>query len=53
MAKEKIRMPAGTAGLVRYFEEYREAIQIKPEHVVVMIVLTIALVIFARFYFVL
>ncbi len=34
MAKEKkITMPLTTAGLVRYFDEYKEKLQIKPEHV--------------------
>lgn len=34
MAKEKkITMPMTTAGLVRYFDEYKEKLQINPEYV--------------------
>ncbi|MBW6461598.1 MAG: preprotein translocase subunit Sec61beta [DPANN group archaeon] len=31
--KEKAGMPSGNAGLVRYFDDYKEAVQIKPEHI--------------------
>ncbi len=35
MAREKkVRMPMSTAGLVMYFDEYKEKIQIKPEYIV-------------------
>lgn len=34
MSKEKNYMPQSTAGLVRYFDEYQDAIKIKPEMVV-------------------
>ncbi len=43
MAKQKQGLPSSTAGLVRYFDEYHESIQIKPEWIVgtcVFIVLT-------------
>ena len=32
--KDKMQMPQSTAGLVRYFEESKESIKIKPEYVV-------------------
>ena len=34
MAKEKIQAPSGMAGLVRYYDEEKSAIQLKPEHVI-------------------
>ena len=35
MAKDKkVSMPLSTAGLVRYFDEYKEKFQIKPEYIV-------------------
>ena len=39
MARDKIQMPSGIGGLVRYFDEYKSRIQIKPGHVLIMIVL--------------
>jgi preprotein translocase subunit Sec61beta len=35
MAKERNMMPQSTAGLVRYFDQGKEAIKIKPEHVLI------------------
>jgi preprotein translocase subunit Sec61beta len=32
--KNKIQMPQSTAGLVRYFDESKERIKFKPEHIV-------------------
>ncbi|MEM5812245.1 MAG: preprotein translocase subunit Sec61beta [Candidatus Aenigmatarchaeota archaeon] len=49
--KDKIIMPQSTAGLVRYFEESKEAIKLRPEHIVVVCVLIIALEIAFRFIF--
>ena len=47
--KDKIQMPQSTAGLVRYFEESKEAIKLKPEHVVVVCVMIIAIEIAFKF----
>jgi len=49
--KDKIQMPQSTAGLVRYFEESKEAIKLKPEHVVVACGLIIAIEIALKFMF--
>jgi len=46
MAKEKQNMPMSTAGLTRYFEDSPEAVKLKPEHVIGIIVTIIALEIF-------
>jgi len=48
MADEGIRMPSGMGGLMRYFDEYKSKIQIKPMHVIFLIVLFMALEIIIR-----
>jgi len=45
MAQNKINVPAGFGGLVRYGEEYGSKFMLKPEHVIVFIVLVIGFVI--------
>lgn len=49
MPKQKYSMPQSTAGLVRYFEESRDAIKIRPEHVIVIAVFIIALELALKF----
>jgi len=48
--KDKVYLPAGTGGLIRYGEEQKELIKIKPKHVVYIaiciIILEIALKVF-------
>ena len=44
MAQNKINVPAGYGGLVRYGEEYDSRLNLKPEHVVVFIIVVIVLV---------
>lgn len=41
MADEKIQMPSGMGGLVRYFDDAKSRISLKPEHIVAFIVLFI------------
>jgi len=36
MAKEKMQAPSSMAGLVRYYEEDKSIIKLKPEHVVIL-----------------
>ena len=43
MAKEKIQMPQSTAGLIRYFDSDKETIKLKPEHVLVICIVIIAI----------
>jgi len=45
MAQNKINLPSGTGGLVRYFDDYRSKISIQPVHVVVLVVLMILVII--------
>jgi preprotein translocase subunit Sec61beta len=41
MADDKIRMPMGMGGLVRYFDDYKSKIEFKPIWVIVVIILVI------------
>jgi len=41
MADEKISMPSSGAGLTRFFDDYKSKIELKPEHVIILIVLVI------------
>ncbi|MEM2956326.1 MAG: preprotein translocase subunit Sec61beta [Candidatus Pacearchaeota archaeon] len=45
MAEEgKISMPSGMGGLMRYFDEYKSKIQIKPTYVIAFVIILIILV---------
>lgn len=41
MAQEKIQMPASGGGLVRYFDDYKSKLEIKPIYIIAIIVLLI------------
>lgn len=41
MADDKIQMPSSGAGLTRYFDDYHTKVELKPEHVIILIVLVI------------
>ena len=41
MAQDKIQMPSSGGGLVRYFDDYKSKIEIKPHYVLIVIVLII------------
>ncbi|MBR9677572.1 preprotein translocase subunit Sec61beta [Candidatus Woesearchaeota archaeon] len=44
MARDnKIRMPSGMGGLVRYFEDYKSKFEIQPQHVIILVVVVILL----------
>lgn len=47
--KDKVQMPATTAGLVRYFDEYKESIQVKPGHILGITVAIIVIEMILRF----
>jgi preprotein translocase subunit Sec61beta len=46
----KISMPSGMGGLVRYFDEYKSKIRIKPGHVIILCVVVIVIMIFLYTY---
>ena len=50
MAQEKIQMPSGMGGLVRYFDEYKSKITFKPGTVVFFIVLVLVIEFFLHSY---
>lgn len=39
MADNRIQMPSSTGGLIRYFDDYKSKIELKPGHVILLIVL--------------
>jgi len=41
MTDDRINLPSGMGGLMRYFDEYKSKIQLKPEHIVVLIAIFI------------
>ena len=43
MAQDRIQMPSGMGGLIRYFDEYKSKITLKPGHVIIMAVLIIVI----------
>ena len=45
MAQNKINIPSGFGGIVRYNEEYESKLKLKPEHIILMIILVIVFVI--------
>lgn len=44
MAQDRIQMPSGIGGLVRYFDEYKSKIRFKPSHIIVIAVVIIIIV---------
>lgn len=45
MGKDKISMPSGIGGLVRYFDEYKSKIEFKPGHIIVLCILVMVIMI--------
>ena len=46
MADNRISMPQGMGGLVRYFDEYKSKIKFKPGHIVVLCIAVIIIMVF-------
>lgn len=49
MAEQRIPMPSSQGGLVRYFDEYKSKVQLKPSHVIVFAVAIIFIELFLHF----
>ncbi len=47
---DKIQMPSGMGGLVRYFDEYKSKITLKPGHVIVLCIIVIIIMIILHAY---
>jgi preprotein translocase subunit Sec61beta len=45
MASDKISMPSGMGGLVRYFDEYKSKIEFKPGHIIILCVVVILIMV--------
>jgi len=45
MADDKIRMPSGMGGLIRYFDEYKSKIKFKPGHIIILCLLVIVIMV--------
>ncbi len=44
MARDnKVQMPSSGGGLTRYFDDYKSKIELKPGHVIIMIVVVIVI----------
>ena len=37
----KVHMPSGTGGLVRYFDEYKSKIEFKPGMIIILVIIVI------------
>ena len=46
MAQDRISMPSGMGGLVRYFDEYKSKIKFKPGHIIVLCIIVVGIMIF-------
>ena len=50
MAQDRISMPQGMGGLVRYFDEYKSKIRFKPGHIVILSIVVIIIMILLHSY---
>ena len=41
MASDRITMPTSSAGITRYFDDYKSKIEFRPAHVIVLTILVI------------
>lgn len=48
--KDDVRMPMGMGGLVRYGEEPKDTIKIKPEYVIIFSLLVVFAELFLKFF---
>lgn len=46
----RITMPSGMGGLMRYFDEYKSKIRIKAGHIIIMVVVVMVIMIFLYTY---
>jgi preprotein translocase subunit Sec61beta len=50
MTQQKINMPSGSGGLMRYFDEYKSKIRIKPGHIIILCIVVVVIMIFLYTY---
>jgi preprotein translocase subunit Sec61beta len=51
MANQGLNVPSGMGGLMRYNEEYKSNFMLKPAHVILFLIATIALTFFLKIFF--
>jgi len=49
--KDKVRMPAGVAGLTMYFEDSPEVVRLKPEYIVGIVIALLIVEAYLYFFF--
>ena len=47
---KKVRMPATTAGITQYFEDYQSKIEFQPGHVIVLAILVMVIILLLNAY---
>lgn len=50
MAQDKVSMPTSTAGITRYFDDYKSKIEFKPGHIIILVVVVILISVFLHTY---
>lgn len=50
MAQDRITMPSGMGGIVRYFDEYHSKIEFKPGHIIMLSVAIMVIMFFLYAY---
>jgi preprotein translocase subunit Sec61beta len=50
MADKKVHMPTSTAGLTRYFEDYKSKLEFKPGTVIILAVIVVLITIVLHIY---
>ena len=50
MADNRVQMPSSTAGLTRYFDDYKSKIEFKPGQVVILAIVVMLLTILLHLY---
>ena len=50
MGKDKIQMPSSTAGITRYFDDYKSNIRFKPGSLIVMLLIVIIIMVILHTY---
>jgi len=47
---ERMQMPSGMGGLVRYFDEYKSKISFKPGHIIILCIVIIIIMVLLHTY---
>jgi preprotein translocase subunit Sec61beta len=50
MSKDRVNMPATTAGLTRYFDDVKSKLEFKPGHIIILAVVIMIIIIILHIY---